>query len=928
MLNIDHEQVQLMALLTILLISITLINNTDRLLTHSTAPPNVQSTNESTQSSQSTQSLQSTDVPYDISNHGYGKQYRCSDLQKDWQLTHPFFLAIKSKSTLASFVASLNIPLAFAQLMDFSLILPTPLHLLPRFPKLPQLRDYCQLPFKLWVPEWYFPDLVSHMPCPHNINGSPCHHVTKRHRWRSGGPRVVHGLNHSMYIHTWDYTCPHHRDFSGFNPQSISRLPPIVRDSFEYVFDSQDGVTLELHSLIEQARMSCTSFTSLRKRLIENRHNKMYQHIKSYNDHCLHYLHQSQARRAFVSSINGDHNNQVAGDIVFECLEPIIENKNGYYDSLPPVEATLSKVWIKWCDIQEPIHRLYAAQHTADEICVDSSGKAASKINCDDKKKLYSISNLRTGVLLHQQMLSSESHDSIRPMHSQYVARCSELNKPLPTRIVSDRGLTDSNLFHEMFPEAHINTDKYHFIQLFFATLNKSSPLIKDVKSAFSCALYVPGLIKDGKTLNSHAEPSLIIERVDSLIDFYSQGENPCITEQTKVWWAAQLPAITQNRVLSNPPNSGLLLTVSCGALENFHRQLNRLTRGLRFTEDMMRAFLSQLMYQWNIDREREAGLIHNWYSYNHSLLSICYESSCLLYGETKANEIWKGGFRFVNVKAHAVYGIARVTTVSHVQSIPSITSIDPSFVQFTSDMSIEQNENENVDVTVLPSVDEQNTELAQQQSGYQHVGLKTTSFTKYENEKLMNIVAVSPMISRKGQIDWEKVVRDWKSLWLAEVNADPPVPDHVLPRLKSVLEQRYNSIITTQRRRKAAAVTKKTHQSNSIISHVTSTTSATFSESESKSNQSLIASSISTNSDDSKEIATSTHWSAAEDAAYEKIMKDDSDDNKIPYEDFVAEWPFSIVPDKQRFYNKRRSVKRKLESKIKTDPNKKSKGK
>ncbi len=56
----------------------------------------------------------------------------------------------------------------------------------------------------LWIPDYFYPDLVPHEPCP--VEG--CDQVTQRRRWLSGGPRLIHGVHHAVYLHCWEYECP------------------------------------------------------------------------------------------------------------------------------------------------------------------------------------------------------------------------------------------------------------------------------------------------------------------------------------------------------------------------------------------------------------------------------------------------------------------------------------------------------------------------------------------------------------------------------------------------------------------------------------------------------------------------------------------------------------------------------------------------
>lgn len=257
-----------------------------------------------------------------------------------------------------------------------------------------------------------------------------------------------------------------------------------------------------------------------------------------------------------------------------------------------------------------------------------------------------------TGFILTQQMLTHENHIDVLPMFEQYVQRCSELSKPLPTRICSDRGLMDSNLIHSSsaFPASHINVDPWHFIQNFVKSLNKSSTVVNDVKSAFSVALYNDnGIDADGRSMNVHAEPEEIIARVDELIKKYSTGgvTAACITEQTKSWWKDQLVPIREARILSNPSSSSLTTTptISSSSLENYHRHLNKLTRSIKMNERRVHSFVMQMTFQWNVDRSRAVGREQDWHTYDWELLLSAFESTVRLVGTVAATAEWSGGF-------------------------------------------------------------------------------------------------------------------------------------------------------------------------------------------------------------------------------------------------------------------------------------------
>ena len=46
--------------------------------------------------------------------------------------------------------------------------------------------------------------------------------------------------------------------------------------------------------------------------------------------------------------------------------------------------------------------------------------------------RLWSMMDVETGCLLHQQMLTHETQDDVLPMMWSYAQRCTELGRPLP----------------------------------------------------------------------------------------------------------------------------------------------------------------------------------------------------------------------------------------------------------------------------------------------------------------------------------------------------------------------------------------------------------------------------------------------------------------------------------------------------------------
>src|ERR1700710_2108988 len=101
-------------------------------------------------------------------------------------------------------------------------------------------------------------------------------------------PRLIHGVQHAMYLHCWDYECKKHpnKSFAGWDNKSLMKLPASARLSFQFVLTEEEGVTTELFNRIVSARMSGSSLTQLRRELMTNRYDRMYRTILSYYRHC------------------------------------------------------------------------------------------------------------------------------------------------------------------------------------------------------------------------------------------------------------------------------------------------------------------------------------------------------------------------------------------------------------------------------------------------------------------------------------------------------------------------------------------------------------------------------------------------------------------------------------------------------------------
>ncbi|MGH2640028.1 MAG: hypothetical protein ACRDF4_12230, partial [Rhabdochlamydiaceae bacterium] len=404
------------------------------------------------------------DIELKQSSYGYGKDYRCSQLQFEWQTSHPTFKAVIKGMDVIRYLE--KTPLA-TLLNNPPLLLP--LESPEIWHKEPKIIDYVQLPLFLWVPDFFYPSLVTHMPCPLD----DCPAVCTRQRWRSGGPRVIHDINHAMYLHTFDYKCPTHGiEFAGWDDRSLSRLHPVVRNRFQFFLTAEEGVTLVLLSRIINCRLSAGGFNALRNEISQSRHERMYQAIENYHLHCLHH-HNSR-----LNSLLGYFSVNRGTTQHYPALPPILHNPDGYYDHDPLSVKAMSAIYQSYCKQQLSLWIRYSQQFTAKRVSIDSTFKIAKRIPKSPTTRLWSMVDIDTGIILVQQLLTHESHVDVCPMLGSYASRCHELKAPLPIRVCSDRGLMDKNLIthHTAFPRAHINVDNWHFVELFAKTLNRHNP--------------------------------------------------------------------------------------------------------------------------------------------------------------------------------------------------------------------------------------------------------------------------------------------------------------------------------------------------------------------------------------------------------------------------------------------------------------------
>ena len=79
--------------------------------------------------------------------------------------------------------------------------------------------------------------------------------------------------------------------------------------------------------------------------------------------------------------------------------------------------------------------------------------------------------------------------------------------------------------------------------------------------------------------------------------------------------------------------------------LENYHRQLNRLSRLIHGSENSMHAFLMLLMFRWNVDRRRKLKLERDWRTYDLALVNDAYQASVRAINRAETAKLWGGEF-------------------------------------------------------------------------------------------------------------------------------------------------------------------------------------------------------------------------------------------------------------------------------------------
>lgn len=338
-------------------------------------------------------------------NNGYGSSPRCSSLQQQWQTEHPIFLAVKKGSTIKDYLK--QNPMMSSLVSNPALLLPseTPSLVYDK----PKLIDYVQLPLYLWVPDFFLPHLVPFMPCVYD----DCNGFTTRQRWRSGGPRLIHDLTHGMYLHCQDYVCQKHPNevFAGWDERSIRRLHQSARATFKFVLTAEEGVTMDLFNRIINARMTGSSFQALRNELVQARYDRLYGTIAAYYKHCEDYRQISEASpiRQWFGGFGVVTNSAEAN----YYMPPDLHNPVAYFDHLPPAVSTFSEIYQRYCQQKSPLWMAYTQQLTAERVSIDATFKIANKINKSNLTRCWSMIDIDTGVILHQQLLTHESHREI-----------------------------------------------------------------------------------------------------------------------------------------------------------------------------------------------------------------------------------------------------------------------------------------------------------------------------------------------------------------------------------------------------------------------------------------------------------------------------------------------------------------------------------
>ena len=358
---------------------------------------------------------------------------------------------------------------------------------------------------------------------------------------------------------------------AGWDDNVLQKLPLAVRARFRFVLTHRSAVTDELHQRIIDARVHGGSLKQLKNELNRNRHTRMHETIAAYYRHCEHYklsrqINKTGGQSSLLYMMSHSQGAPHTFNILRPELQPETTDDTGayYYDWPAPSVHFMGERQQVHAKRMEPIWKAYTQRLTADRVCIDATFKVPMKLTNTSMTRLWSMMDVETGCLLHQQMLTHEAHEDVLPMLMSYALRCQELGRTLPTHVCSDRGLMDARVLHDVmaFPCAHITVDPWHFRQRFVQTLNKtgSSQLWRRVEQEFNHALYrectdtVTGAVD-----HTHAEPEDIINKINSLISMYSNRgtyPTPVISKATEEWWAKQIEPIRHHRILSHPrPN-------------------------------------------------------------------------------------------------------------------------------------------------------------------------------------------------------------------------------------------------------------------------------------------------------------------------------------------------------------------------------------
>lgn len=154
----------------------------------------------------------------------------------------------------------------------------------------------------------------------------------------------------------------------------------------------------------------------------------------------------------------------------------------------------------------------------------------------------------------------------------------------------------------------------------------------------------------------------------------------------------------------------------------------------------------------------------------------------------------------------------------------------------------------------------------------------------------------------RIGKVNWSNIASQWYHLWL-----DAGLAVHVLPRLQSVLQSKYDSLKRAKRVNQQQQV-QQLSTTVEISVRAASQTQSTAGGSQLRDQSVLISAPVPASK-------ASTGWSKDENSAFMSSYKSD---NRISFEHFsikFVECGFEAV-ESNRFYNKRMNVERSLSAK------------